>query len=165
MRLTTIFLVLAFAMPASAQLAPGEAIDVYDANGTRVGHYVGRAYQRDDFYAKFDVALEHDGQQAVVEFHQAVDGSSHWGSRDYGLYFSSGDCTGVAYRGRGSTEDPILGTETGHRYRALDATLYRYLPSSQTVTIQTFSRLTGTGCQGQNSSFGIYQVAEAVGSP
>ena len=40
--LATAGLLMLLASPAIAQISPGSAADVYDANGSRVGHYIAR---------------------------------------------------------------------------------------------------------------------------
>ena len=86
------------ASPAIAQISPGSAADVYDANGSRVGHYIGRHFGTNSAI-QFDVALEDEGETAVVLFVQGpAVVSPQWGAPGQaGIFFTSFDCSGTGY--------------------------------------------------------------------
>ena len=109
--LAILILGLLLAAPAAAQLASGDAIDVYDANGDRVGRLIVSGLANLPI-----VSLRYDGDGFVGR-----SSLSGWDSNGV-AYFTSNDCTGTPY-----SVTPIAApSEGGRDYVALGDRLFRF---------------------------------------
>jgi hypothetical protein len=159
-QLVTTILILMFgvASPSAAQVYPGKAVEVYDANDELVGQLIGAGTEWNSVW-HVSVAAD-SGQAALVAFRQANQaGPDTWFTYE-DFYFLSTDCTGTTYLPTGS-DYWMLPSEGGNRYVA-DAlgTLYRFSGSPSAVAISSRSNYGTATCEAASFSASMVDGAD-----
>ena len=140
-----LILMLGAAAPSAAQVYPGNALEVYDANDELVGAYLGMSID----YFGVSVALD-SGEAANLIFYQQIDETDHWGP-GYSEFVET-DCSGTPYARSSSLSNYVLPGALGNYYQPKGAELYRFSGTASSVTINSIYYEWDGTCNAHNAT-------------